>query len=309
MLSGHNTGNPRNTGLSWCSQTNVGSGSNTVSSLTILDADDQDVTSSFTDVRIRNGELTVFPRTLTITTGSASKAYDGTALTELEATIEGLANGETATVTATGTQTAAGESTNPYSIAWGSANPENYTVSESLGTLTVTPAAVTITTGSASKAYDGTALTAEAKIEGLANGETAAVTATGTQTAAGKSTNPYSIAWGSANPDNYTVSESLGTLKVTPRVINVQVPLDDGKMYMDYTGQALYYTEYVIPDGSFAEGDLASGYVTSDQIEEGEGTLKFVVDKKTDSMNLNNYIFVVEGSLVVEVPIAVNPDQ
>ncbi len=250
------------------------------------------------------------PAAVTITTGSASKTYDGTALTAADTTIEGLANGETATVTATGTQTAAGKSTNPYSIAWGSANPDNYTVSESLGTLTVTPAAVTITTGSASKTYDGTALTsAETNIEGLASGETATVTATGSQTAAGESKNSYSIDWGKTDPNNYTVSETLGTLTVTPRVISIGVPLDNGKMYMNYTGQALCYREYTIPDGSFIGDDLASGYVTSDQIEEGEGALRFVVENKTDSMNLNNYAFVVEGTLVVELPFVVIPEQ
>jgi len=46
-------------------------------------------------------------------------------------------NGETATVTMTGSQTEVGSSPNTYSIKWGTANPKNYRVTERLGTLTV----------------------------------------------------------------------------------------------------------------------------------------------------------------------------
>jgi hypothetical protein len=82
------------------------------------------------------------PAELTVTTGSATKTYDGTALTSSEASISGLVNGETATITATGTQTAVGSSDNTYTIAWnGTAKESNYKiVTETLGTLTVTTA-------------------------------------------------------------------------------------------------------------------------------------------------------------------------
>ncbi|NLD88559.1 MAG: Cna B-type domain-containing protein, partial [Clostridiales bacterium] len=54
--------------------------------------------------------------------------------------ITGLVNGETATVTATGSQTEVGSSTNTYSIDWGTTDSNNYAITETLGTLTVTPA-------------------------------------------------------------------------------------------------------------------------------------------------------------------------
>ena len=93
------------------------------------------------------GTLTVDKVTVTITTGSDSKAYDGTALTNSEAGITGLVNGETATVTATGSQIEVGSSNNNYSIDWGTTNKDNYTISESLGTLTVTENAAEVTVG------------------------------------------------------------------------------------------------------------------------------------------------------------------
>ena len=88
-----------------------------------------------------DGTLTIKPAQLTITTPSATKVYDGTALTRPNGTVTGLVNGETATVTATGSQTAVGSSKNGYTIAWGTAKASNYEiVKENLGTLTVTAA-------------------------------------------------------------------------------------------------------------------------------------------------------------------------
>ncbi len=154
------------------------------------------------------GTLTVYPAALTVTTGSASKAYDGTPLSCEEASVTGLVGGETATVTATGSQTEVGASDNTYTLAWGTAKESNYAVTDSLGTLTVSPAALTVTTGSASKAYDGTALTAPAGITGLVGGETATATATGSQTDVGTSNNTYTLSWGTAKAGNYTVTEA-----------------------------------------------------------------------------------------------------
>jgi len=63
-----------------------------------------------------NGTLTVEKAQLTVWTDSAEKTYDGTALTAT-AGITGLVNGETATATATGSQTDVGTSDNPYTLS------------------------------------------------------------------------------------------------------------------------------------------------------------------------------------------------
>ena len=85
--------------------------------------------------------FTITPAPLTVATGSASKVYDRTALTKDEAEIIGLVNGETATITATGSQTEVGSSDNTYNITWdGTAVSTNYNITtETLGTLTVFP--------------------------------------------------------------------------------------------------------------------------------------------------------------------------
>ena len=292
------------------SRTYPGSSPVTVSSYKIFDPDGDDVTENFTNIETVDGEISIMQASLWITTESASKEYDGTALTESSGTISGLVNGETAFLKTTGSQTEIGTSDNTYEIEWGTADPENYSVgsvnlgklevtqisatvtfkavtdsreydgtplygdfeveglpdgyfgiadvsgsqtnvgstvysieeyrildmeeedatdlfaniSTEDGTLTVTPKEVIVTTGSASKTYDGTPLkNAEASITGLADGETASVTATGSITDAGTSWNSYSIDWGTTDPDNYTVNGSQGLLTVNQLGITLDV--------------------------------------------------------------------------------------
>ena len=80
----------------------------------------------------------------------------------------------------------------------------------------VTPAELTVTTGSDSKAYDGTPLTAGGSLDGQVNNESITLLVTGSQTAVGSSTNTYQLVWGSTDSGNYTIVEHLGTLTVTP---------------------------------------------------------------------------------------------
>ena len=86
---------------------------------------------------------------------------------------------------------------------------------------TVTQKPVTITTESASKIYDASALTAPGEVEGIVEGETYGFEITGSQTLVGTSENSYVMTWAgegneySAKSDNYTVTERVGTLTVT----------------------------------------------------------------------------------------------
>jgi hypothetical protein len=108
----------------------------TCDSLVIKNAENEDVTSKLKITKV-DGTIKITPATLTVTTPSESKTYDGTALTSA-GTISGFVNNETATFTTTGSQTNKGSSSNTYSLTWdGTAKSTNYTVSETLGTLTV----------------------------------------------------------------------------------------------------------------------------------------------------------------------------
>lgn len=83
---------------------------------------------------------TITPRDVTLTSGSAEKEYDGTALTNDTVTAEGFVNDEGVTITVTGTQTEVGSSDNTftYEPKDNNTNLSNYEITPNYGTLTVT---------------------------------------------------------------------------------------------------------------------------------------------------------------------------
>lgn len=117
------------------------------------------------------GTLTINLRSVIITSGSASKTYDGTPLTKHESTItgEGFVEGQGVNITYTGSQTEVGSSENTFEYKLKDNTLEkNYTIETVFGTLTVekrpyrpNPSitdkiTVEITGNSDSVVYDGT---------------------------------------------------------------------------------------------------------------------------------------------------------
>ena len=75
---------------------------------------------------------------LTVTTEGATRAYNGQPLTA-PGTVTGFVEGENAELQVTGTQTDVGSSKNTYNIVWTeTTKADNYQVSDTVGTLTVT---------------------------------------------------------------------------------------------------------------------------------------------------------------------------
>ncbi len=117
----------------------------TCDNLVIKNAANEDVTNKLNITKV-DGTIKINPASLTVTTPSDTKVYDGTALTKTEgASITGLVNNETATLNVTGSQLAVGSSKNTYEVVWGTATSSNYTVVDTdeeghstIGTLTVT---------------------------------------------------------------------------------------------------------------------------------------------------------------------------
>ena len=201
-----------------------------------------------------------------ITVDTEITDYNNRALGSEEAHYTSLAVDESIKVKATGSQTDVGTSINTYTIDWGSANRSNYEVGEDLGTLTVTPASATITTGSAEKEYDGSPLTnSEASISGLVGGETATVTADGSITEIGSTENTYSISWNSAKSSNYSVSEDLGTLRVTAQ--KNSVTLTAASAEKTYDGTSL--TDSTVTAQGLPSGFTVSATVSGSQTDAG----------------------------------------
>ena len=136
----------------------------------VTDPEGNDVTAQF-DVTAQPGELVVTPAPYSVTTESATKVYDGTALTA-SGKIEGLLEGETANLKVTGSQTKVGASENTYTIEWtGTAKESNYKLeSENIGTLTVT------------EAPDSPTSDDQSKDQGVFNGNGAGLAQTGDAT-------------------------------------------------------------------------------------------------------------------------------
>ena len=122
--------------------------------------------------KAEQGKLTISPRSLTITSGSDSKYYDGTPLTNDKITVtgDGFVNGEGATYKVTGSQTEVGSSKNTFDVIFkDNTKTTNYVVEKKLGDLTVNrrpmppvnppimdEITVEITGNSDSVVYDGT---------------------------------------------------------------------------------------------------------------------------------------------------------
>ena len=213
------------------SLTDAGEASTRVASYKIYNELGEDVTQYVVSPRIMTGDLKVEPAPLSVTTGSASKVYDGTPVTSGEASLSGFVAGESATVEATGSLTDAGSADNTYAISWDSAKESNYTLIENLGTLTVSKndAPITITSGSSSAMYTPFGLIDHSfTVEGaFPDGFSVEADITGEQLLPGTSENTissYAILnqSGEDKTANFTgITAVNGTLSVTKKDITV----------------------------------------------------------------------------------------
>ena len=158
------------------------SGTKTITGTNVADSKDMglqaeqftNTNTNFTNVEFvveEDGKLTIEKRTVTLTSGSASKQYDGTPLTkdEVKVTGDGFADGEGATYDVTGAITNVAENkpnnnTFTYTLSEGT-TAGNYDIEIMYGTLEITPVAAEVTVeikGHTTDAiYDATEKTAE----------------------------------------------------------------------------------------------------------------------------------------------------
>lgn len=107
----------------------------------IVDAKNKDVTGYY-DISYEDGTLTINKRSVTLTSETASKVYDGTPLTKPNVTVDGdgFVEGEVTDIKATGTITDVGTVTNTITFAKGEKfKDSNYAITKTEGALEVTP--------------------------------------------------------------------------------------------------------------------------------------------------------------------------
>ncbi|MBQ8130472.1 MAG: MucBP domain-containing protein, partial [Clostridia bacterium] len=117
-----------------------------LSSLTKVDADEYTIyvkgtNPNYASEATTTAKLTITKRSVTLTSATDSKVYDGQPLTNDEVTVsgDGFANGEGANYDVTGTQTLVGSSKNTFTYTLNEGTKaDNYTITTVNGTLTVT---------------------------------------------------------------------------------------------------------------------------------------------------------------------------
>lgn len=218
------------------SQTEVGDSKNTIkeNSVKITDAKGSDVTKNYA-ITLKDGTLKVTGKAITdiTVTVSATKVYDGTALTITDKDLKvtpALPSGYTISATLSpNSRTDAGkDEVTITNVVIKDASGKDVTASKfnvkvEKGTLEVTARPLTITTGDKTKVYDGTALTDKTvpTIEGQLKAHNMKLEFTGSQTKVGSSDNSVkvlSIYDKETNADvtkNYKITYKFGKLTVT----------------------------------------------------------------------------------------------
>ena len=247
------------------------------------------------------GTLTVNKAVLSVTADAKTKSYGATD-PAFTVTDSGLVNGETAAVLG-GTLAftrASGENVGSYLITPSGLTSANYTITFNTGTLSITPAALTVTASAKIKTY-GSILTLNGATDfnssGLLNGETiesVTLTASGSPagTAATAAAGPYTITpsaatGGTFNPANYTITYATGTLTVNKAALSV-------------TADAKTKT-YGATDSAFTVTD--SGFVNGETAAVLGGTLAFA---RAPGENVGSYLITPSGLTSVNYTITFN---
>lgn len=287
----------------------------------IKNAAGEKINDNYANIKLVDGKLTVTKRDITVTTGSATKAFDKTALTtkadDYSITSGSLVSGQKLTLTLSGTQTDPGSSKNTVkegslkiSDEQGRDYTAYYNVTIKEGTLEVTGVKVieiSIKATSAKKVYDGTELTANSYdvISGaLESGDTLVVEYSGSITNAGTVANKIvKVTAKDANGKDvtakYKISTQDGTLEITKAPLTVTAKSAEKV----YDGKALTANTCEVK-GSLAKGHKISATVTGSQTQIGSSKNKAsnvkIVDANGNDVTSNYEITYVDGTLTVK---------
>ena len=254
---------------------------------------------------VTDGYVKITPRAVTLTSETAGKTYDGTALEKPVVTVggDGFVEGQVTEIKATGSVTNAGSVANTITFT---PNKEtfkdgNYAITKTEGTLTIAKRSVLITSQSATKTYDGSALTRPAVTitgDGFVPGELAKAEATGSITKVGSTPNTIQYTTtGAFNAANYSIALSVGTLTVTEkpkpeprRTFNLTI----NYVYQNGKRAAASYNRGGLKNGETFDitSPVIAGYTASETVVSGtiyNRDVKVTVIYTADGVNLDDY--------------------
>ena len=253
------------------------------------------------------GEFTkryqITPREYTVTTDSAEKPYDGTALTA-GGRVNNLVDGETVTLKITGSQTEVGSSNNTYSLTWdGSAKEKNYTHgTDSIGLLTVTPKSIIPSdtngievTKPADSKYDGKVHENKPTVKDNKTDKTLVEGTDYTLAYKGDTTNVGTVTVTITGIGNYTGSHDV-TYQITPRKVKLTSESDS----KTYDGTPLVKHDVTVSEDGFADGEGATYSYTGTQTDAGSSENTFTYALKEGMLASNYAITTANGTLTVE---------
>lgn len=263
--------------------------------------------NNFTNVTfvVTDGYVKINPRAVTLTSETAGKTYDGTALEKPVVTVggDGFVEGQVKEIKATGSVTNAGSVANTITFTPDKETFKegNYAITKTEGTLTIAKRSVLITSQSATKTYDGSALTRPAVTitgDGFVPGELAKAEATGSITKVGSTPNTIQYTTtGAFNAANYSIALSVGTLTVTEkpkpeprRTFNLTI----NYVYQNGKRAAASYNRGGLKNGETFDitSPVIAGYTASETVVSGtidNRDIKVTVIYTADGVNLDDY--------------------
>ncbi|WP_425056015.1 MBG domain-containing protein [Pseudomonas abyssi] len=253
--------------------TSGGKGTNAGSYTLTATGSDGNYELSFVD-----GKLTINKAQATVTANSGTTTYNGTEQSVSGFTVDGLVNGEDASVL-TGVTTSGGKGTNAGSYTLTATGSDgNYELSFVDGKLTINKAQATVTANSGTTAYNGTEQSVDGfTVDGLVNGEDASVLS-GVTTSGGKGTNAGSYTLTASGSDgNYELSFVDG--KLTINKARATVTANSGTTTYNGTEQSV--------DGFTVDG-LVNG--------EDQSVLTGVTTSGGKGTNAGSYILTASGT-------------
>ena len=297
-------------------QKDAGSYTNNITGTPVVTDKEGNVVTSEFEVKTENGSLTITPRPVTLTSESASKPYDGTALTRPDvAGGDGFVAGEVTDIRATGsvTNVSEGEVTNTITYTTGEKfNADNYNITREEGKLSITASqekvTVTITGHTNTEKYDGTPKKAEGYEAVIASDsglyKEADFSFSGTaeveKTDAAGTVYPMGLAAGqftntNTNFANVEFVVTDGALTITPR----QVILTSATDEKVYDGTPLTNHNVTVSGDGFAAGEGAAYDVTGTQTDKGSSDNTFTYKLNENTKASNYSIELAPGELTV----------
>ena len=256
---------------------------------------------NFTNVEfvVKDGQLIISKRVVTLTSGSDEKVYDGTPLTKNKVTVsgDGFVEGEGAEYNVTGSQTKAGSSDNEFTYTLkDNTKKDNYNITVVKGTLTVTKdkneVVVTITGHTNSAKYDGKDHTAEGYDVSINNKKYHAsdFTFKGTDNVTKKDAGTYPMGLKESDFVNNSTDFEKVTFVVTDGSLTIEkrtVTLGSATASKVYDGTALTSKNITVGGDRFAEGEGATYDVTGSQtaVGSGDNTFAYELNKNTKAGN------------------------